>query len=121
MSSLFRPVLALAGALLVLSGAAAAQPATPTATGNAAHDMLARLSPAERNRMLDRLLRSVDHGRCDVVQSTFVRYRRGRDSTWRATCSDGRDFVLDLMDGSDWAVAVIACSDTVEQKDRCAP
>ncbi len=106
----------------VLAAAPAiAQQAMPTSTGNAAHDMLAKLSPAERNRTLDRLLHSVDHGQCDVVTSTFVRYRSGRDATWRATCSDGRLFVIDLMEGSDWAASVINCDDTTEQKARCEP
>ena len=108
----------LLGCVLAALPAAAQQP-MPTATGNAAHDMLSKMSPAERNRMLDRVLHSVDHGHCDVAASTFVRYRRGREATWRATCSDGRLFVLDLMDGNDWAVAVINCEDTVEQKARC--
>ena len=57
----------------------------------------------------------------DVVTATFVRYRSGRDATWRATCSDGRLFVIDLMDGNDWAASVINCEDTVEQKARCEP
>jgi hypothetical protein len=93
----------------------------PTATGNAAHDMMARLSPAERSRTLDRVLHSVDHGSCDVVEATFVSYRSGVSATWRATCSDGRRFVLDLMDGSGWSVTVIDCAATSEQKARCAP
>ena len=110
----------LLGCVLAALPAAAQQP-IPTGTGNAAHDMLAKLSPTERNRLLDRLLHSVDHGQCDVATSTFVRYRSGRDATWRATCTDGRLFVIDLMDGNDWAASVINCEDTTEQKARCEP
>jgi hypothetical protein len=100
------------------SSAAGAQP-IPTNTGNAAHDMMAGLSPAGRNSALDRVLHSFDQADCDVIDSTFVDYRRGRFATWRATCSDGRRFVLDLLDGSDWTVAVLSCNETVEQKARC--
>jgi hypothetical protein len=115
---LFRSTL-LAGLALGLANAARAADPIPTATGNAAHDMLARFSPAERNRTLDRLLHSVDRADCDVTDSTFLEYRSGQFAAWRATCSDGRRFVLDLIDGSERTVAVLDCSETVEMKARC--
>lgn len=104
-------------AQLSLGTAAAAEP-IPTSTGNAAHDAMARLSPSERNRTLDRVLQSMDHANCDVIDSTFLEYRRGLFASWRATCSDGRRFVLELTDGGG-VVAVLGCSDTGEQKARC--
>lgn len=115
---LFRSALLACLALGLATAARAADP-VPTGTGNAAHDMLARFSPAERNRTLDRLLHSVDRADCDVTESTFLEYRSGQFATWRATCSDGRRFVLDLIDGSEWSVAVLDCSETVEMKARC--
>ena len=71
------------------------------------------------NSALDRVLHGFDQADCDVIDSTFVEYRRGKFATWRAICSDGRRFVLDLLDGSDWTVTVMSCSETVEQKARC--
>ena len=119
LSSRSAALLAIALSSLAIP-AGAAEP-MPTETGNAAHDTMARLSPTERNRSLDSVLRSVDQATCDVVQSTFVSYRAGHFATWRATCSDGRRFIVDLFDGPDWSLEVISCDKTVEQKDRCAP
>jgi len=113
-----RPAALLAAALLAIVPAAGAQ-TIPTNTGNAAHDMMASLPPTGRNSALDRVLHGFDQADCDVIDSTFVEYRRGKFATWRAICSDGRRFVLDLLDGSDWTVTVMSCSETVEQKARC--
>lgn len=114
-----RAVALLAAGLLALPTAGHAADPMPTATGNVAHDTMARFSPAERNRTLDRLLHSVDQADCDVTASTFVEYRSGEYATWRATCADGRRFVIDLFDGSEGTVTVLACHDTVELKARC--
>ena len=119
MSSLSRTVALMTAALLGVVTVTQAAAPIPTATGNATHDRIARFSPAERNLAFDRLLRSVDHADCDVVESTFLEYRSGSFASWRAICSDGRHFVLDLVDGSDGTVAVRACDTTGEKKMRC--
>ena len=119
MSSLSRTVALMTAALLGVVTVTQAAAPIPTATGNATHDRIARFSPAERNLAFDRLLRSVDHADCDVVESTFLEYRSGSFALWRAICSDGRHFVLDLLDGSDGTVAVRACDTTGEKKMRC--
>ena len=118
MSSLSRTVALMTAALLGVVTVTQAAAPIPTATGNATHDRIARFSPAERNLAFDRLLRSVDHADCDVVESTFLEYRSGSFASWRAICSDGRHFVLDLVDGSDGTVAVRACDTTGEKKMR---
>ncbi len=114
----FRFALLACLALGLATAARAADP-MPTGTGNAAHDMLARFSPVERNRTLDRLLRSVDRSDCDVIESTFIEYRSGQFAAWRAACSDGRRFLLELIDGSEPTVAVLECSGNAETKARC--
>lgn len=119
MSSLSRTVALMTAALLGVVTVTQAAAPIPTATGNATHDRIARFSPAERNLAFDRLLRSVDHADCDVVESTFLEYRSGSFASWRAICSDGRHFVLDLVDGNDGTVAVRACDTTGEKKMRC--
>lgn len=106
--------------LLLASGAAAADPAIPANTGNAAHDRLAGSSPRERNQALDRVLRSVGHGDCDVATTTFVEYHQGIASVWLATCGDGRRYVMKLIDRDDGAMAVFACDESAELKAYCA-
>lgn len=113
------PLLALL--LLGIADVARAADPVPADTGNAAHDMLARMTPAERNRTLDRVLHSVDRADCDVVQSTFIEYRSGAYATWRANCKDGRRYLLDLKDGSDSTVTVISCNGSPERQARCEP
>lgn len=102
--------------LLLVASTASAQPAIPTGTDNSAHDTLAGYSERERNQALDRVLRSVDHGSCDVAETRFVEYHKGIAAIWMATCRDGRRYVMKLMDRDDGAMAVFACNETAEIK-----
>ena len=125
-SSLARPFIApLAGLVALVSlgaaGVARAADPMPVDTGNTAHDLLARMTPGERNRSLDRVLRSVGHADCDVAQSAFLAYRSGHDATWRATCTDGRHFLIELRDGNDSTLSVTACGTAADTKARCEP
>lgn len=109
----------LALALLGLCQAALAADTIPTRTGNQMHDAIASYSPRERNKVMDKLLQRLGNGDCDVTDTTFIEYRQGDSSTWRATCADGRRFLVSLDEGSEGSVTVAACGDAAAQKAQC--
>jgi hypothetical protein len=109
----------LALALFGLCQAALAADTIPTQTGNKMHDTIAAFSPRERNQVVDNLLRHLGNGDCDVVDTKFIEYRQGDSSTWRATCSDGRRFLVNLNEGSEGSVTIAACGDAASQKAQC--
>lgn len=110
---------AACGLLLLAASSASAQPAIPIGTGNSAHDTLAGYSERERSLALDRALRSVDHGSCDVAATRFIEYHQGIAAIWMATCRDGRRYVMKLIDRDDGAMAVFACNETATIQAYC--
>lgn len=119
--SLLRPLGMLACILVVAGPAArtAAQDGPPKNTGNRMHDMLARSSQNERSHIADNVLRSVGHNDCDVSATAFLKYSSGRDSFWQASCSDGRQFVLDFTESGEGSVEVLSCQEVQERGASC--
>lgn len=106
-------------ALGVSANTASAQSAIPVGTGNIAHDLLAGYSPRERNQAVDRMLRSLGHDTCDVVETAFFEYHEAIAAIWLASCRDGRRYVMHLLDREDGAMAVFDCHETPAIRAYC--
>lgn len=96
------------------TGPASSPPATGTerdvvASGNKAHDLLARQSDARRNQTLSAFLTKSGE-RCDFVERTFFQgLDKSRSAFWNVACHSGERYLITVSNDAKGSTKVLDC------------